>query len=449
MVERCSVEADTRVRFPSATPKIMTKKLSTQPYKGSRDFYPEDMYLQNYIFDVWKKVSERYGYEQYDGPFIENFDIYAAKSGEELVNEQLYSFTDRGDRKVAIRPEMTPTLARMVAKKFNELPRPIRWYSIANFWRYEKPQRGRGREFYQLNLDIFGVEGVEADLEVVSTMVDILKEFGAKENMFEIRINNRRLADSVYEKFGFKDNQIKVINKALDKRSRIDDKEFREWLKDDAKLSEKEIDSLENFIEDPMPVVEELKDTQGAKEILDLLELTKKAGIGKFVRYDPSTMRGLDYYTGNVFEIFDLNPKNIRAIGGGGRYDDLVTIFKGEKLTGTGYAMGDYTLLDFLEVWGLLPDIKTKTDYFITLFPSENPKFMEKAMEIARLLRMKNKNVSTWLEKDTKLDKQLKYADKMGIKYVVIVGEKELEENTVTVKDMESGDQKELKVSEL
>ncbi|MFH1648213.1 MAG: histidine--tRNA ligase [Patescibacteria group bacterium] len=419
----------------------MTKQLSTQPYKGSRDFYPEDMNLQNFIFNTWKKVCERYGYEQYDGPFIENFDIYAAKSGEELVNEQLYSFTDRGDRKVAIRPEMTPTLARMVAGKFNELPRPIRWYSIANFWRYEKPQKGRGREFYQLNLDIFGVEGVEADLEVVSTMVDILIEFGAKEKMFEVRINNRRLADSVYEKFGFDKNQIKIINKAIDKKSKISDKEFRDWLKDDANLTNEQINSLEEFVEDPMPMVESLKDSQGAKEILDLLELTKKIGIDKFVRYDPSTMRGLDYYTGNVFEVFDLNPENTRSIAGGGRYDDLVTIFKGEKLTGTGYAMGDITLADFLEAWGLSPDVKTKTDYLITLWPSNDPKFLEKSLEVANKLRSEGKNVSTWLEKDTKLDKQLKYANKMGISNVVIIGEKEIKENMITVKNMETGEQ--------
>lgn len=427
----------------------MNTKLSTQPYKGSRDFYPEDMRLQNFIFDIWKKVCERYGYEQYDGPFIETFDIYAAKSGEELVNEQLYSFTDKGGRKVAIRPEMTPTLARMVAEKFNELPRPIRWYSIANFWRYEKPQRGRGREFYQLNLDIFGVESVESDLEVVSTMISILKEFGAEENMFEIRINNRRLADAVYEKFGFNKDQIKVINKALDKKSKIDEKEFRKWLKDDANLSDEQIASLENFIENPMPIVEQLKETQGAKEILGLLNLTKKVGINKFVRYDPSTMRGLDYYTGNVFEIFDLNPKNIRAIAGGGRYDDLVTIFRGEKLTGVGYAMGDITLADFLKTWDLLPDLETKTDYLVTLWPSSDYKFLEKTLEVADRLRKSGKNVSTWIEKNTKLDKQLRYADKLGVKYVVIIGDKELKDNKATIKDMRTGNQKSLRLDDI
>ncbi len=429
----------------------MTNKLSTQPYKGSRDFYPSDMKIRNFIFNNWKKVCKSYGYDEYDGPFLESFEIYAAKSGEELVNEQLYSFTDRGDRKVAIRPEMTPTLARMIAQKINELPRPIRWFSIANFWRYEKPQRGRGREFFQLNTDIFGVEGREADLEIISLMADLMKSFGAKENMFEIRINNRKLMDNFYKKTGFENEQIKIVNKAIDKRNKISKEEFVKWLSEEAKLQPEQITKLSDFIENPYPTINSMCEEkyEGAIELTELMNLINEMGLNKFTKIDVSTIRGLDYYTGTVFEIFDLNPENSRAIAGGGRYDDLIGLFGNEKLTGTGFAIGDITFTDFLQTWGLLPEINDEVDYFVTLWPSENPQSIMKALEIAKKLREKGFKVSSWLEKNTKIDKQLKYADKIGAKYTIIVGENELKNDTLLVKDMKEKSQSEIKLEDL
>ena len=420
----------------------MSKNITIQPYKGSRDFYPEDMKIRNFIFNTWKKVCKSYGYEEYDGPFIESFDLYAAKSGEELVNEQLYSFEDRGKRKVAIRPEMTPTLARMVAQKINELPRPIRWFSIANFWRYEKPQKGRGREFFQLNLDIFGIEGVEADLEVISTSVDILKSFGAKETMFEVRFNNRRLADDIYKEFGFNSEQKKVVNKALDKKLKISQEEFNSWLKDDAKLSGTQLKSLNEYLENPMPMIKKLLlQSKGAQEATKLMNLIEKQDLSTFVKFNPTIIRGLDYYTGNVFEVYDLNPQNIRAIAGGGRYDDLVTAFGKDNLTGTGYAMGDITLKDFLEGWDLLPKFENECEYLVTLWPSEDSKFLDKTLQISKALRNKGLNAQTWLEKNTKIDKQLKYADKKECKYAVIIGENEIKDNLVTIKNLANSSQ--------
>lgn len=429
----------------------MTNKLSTQSYKGSRDFYPEDMKIRNFIFDNWKKVCKSYGYDEYDGPFLESFEIYAAKSGEELVNDQLYSFTDRGDRKVAIRPEMTPTLARMIAQKVNELPRPIRWFSIANFWRYEKPQKGRGREFFQLNTDVFGVDGIEADFEIISIMAVVMKNLGAKEEMFEIRINNRKLMDDFYKKIGLKDNQIKITNKAIDKSSKISKEEFEKWLKDDAKIDDKQIRQLSDFIRIPYPVIEELslEGSEGANEIIKLMELIEKSNIKNFVKINVSTIRGLDYYTGTVFEIFDLNPENSRAIAGGGRYDDLIGLFGKEKLTGTGFAMGDITLVDFLKTWELLPKFDKNYGYFVTLWPSEDQKYFDKSLEVSNVLRSKGLEVSTWLEKNTKIEKQLKYADKKGFEFVVIIGENEMNKETVTIKYMKEKTQKEIKISDL
>ena len=429
----------------------MTNKLSTQPYKGSRDFYPSDMKIRNFIFDNWKKVCKSYGYEEYDGPFLESFEVYAAKSGEELVNEQLYSFTDRGDRKVAIRPEMTPTLARMIAQKINELPRPIRWFSIANFWRYEKPQRGRGREFFQLNCDIFGVEGLEADLEIISLMADLMKSFGAKKDMFEIRINNRKLMDDFYRVLELETEQMKIVNKAIDKRNKISEEEFVKWLSEDAKLTPEQINKLSDLIENPFPTIYSMCEEkyEGALEITKILNLINETGLNDYVRIDVSTIRGLDYYTGTVFEIFDLNPKNSRAIAGGGRYDDLIGLFGNEKLTGTGFAIGDITFSDFLQTWDLLPKINDNIDYFITLWPSENPQFTLTALEIARVLREKGFKVFSWLDKNTKIDKQLKLADKKGAKFTVIVGENELKDNTLLVKDMKEKSQSEVKLKDL
>ena len=429
----------------------MTDKLSTQPYKGARDFYPEDMNIRNFIFENWKKVCKSYGYEEYDGPFLENFDLYASKSGEELVNEQLYSFEDRGGRKVAIRPEMTPTLARMVAQKIKSLSLPIRWFSISNFWRYEKPQRGRGREFFQLNADIFGVNRFEADFEIISMMVNLMTGFGADEKMFEVRINNRRLADNFYKYLELDSDQIKIVNKALDKRSKISLEEFEKWLSEDAELTKDQVDKLNSYISNPYPILNELQSegSQGAEELTNVIDLVKRSGLEKFVKFDPSTIRGLDYYTGMVFEIYDLNKENNRAIAGGGRYDNLIDLFSSEKLTGTGFAMGDITLQDFLQTWSLLPKFLSDYDFLVTTWPSENSKYFEKSIEVADLLRSKGKNTFLWIERNTKIDRQLKFADRKGVRYTVVIGENELKNNTVTVKDMATKEQKEISLEEL
>lgn len=411
--------------------------LSTQPYKGARDFYPEDMRIRNYIFGVWKSVCKSYGYEEYDGPFLEAFELYAAKSGEELVNEQLYSFEDRGGRKVAIRPEMTPTLARMVAGQYKTLPQPIRWFSIPNLWRYEKPQRGRLREHFQLNVDIFGVDGVEADFEVVSLAIDIMKKFGANESMFEIRVGNRRLLNDVFGQLGISQEQGARVLKALDKKSKISSDEFTNLLKEDAKISNEQISKLNDFIANPLPAVQSLlKTSRGAQEVDGLLKLAKENGKEKFIKYDSTIIRGFDYYTGNIFEQFDLNPKNNRSMYGAGRYDDLVELFGVQKLSGVGFGMGDVTLLNFLEDWNLLPKFEAEVDYFVTVWPGNNADKI--SFEVAEKLRSLGKNVETWLEKGTKIDKQLKFADRKGIQNVIIIGEEEVKNKTITTKNMKS-----------
>lgn len=411
-------------------------KLSTQPYKGARDFYPEDMRLRNYIFETWTKVCKSYGYKQYDGPFIESFDLYAAKSGDELVNEQLYSFVDRGERKVAIRPEMTPTVARMVAQKLSELPTPIRWFSIPNLWRYEKPQKGRLREHYQLNVDVFGSDQITAEWEILSIIADILKAFGAKENMFEIRFNNRRFVESFFSEIGIKDDQKLNVIKAIDKKSKITESVFKGILTETLSLDERQYLAIVDFLGDPEKWLITLSEkSEGAKEVNMLMELSKKTELSKFLKLDSTIMRGLDYYTGTVFELFDITPENNRAMCGGGRYDDLISLFSSQKLSGIGFGMGDVTFRNFLENWGLLPNFEAETEYLVTLWPGSDAKYIQATIETAQALRKKGKKVEIWLD-NSKLEKQLKYADKTGIKSVLIIGEEEVNNGTITVKDM-------------
>jgi len=414
-------------------------KISTQPYKGARDFYPEELKIRNYIFQTWRNICKRFGYEEYDGPFLESFELYEAKSGEELVNEQLYSFIDKGERKVAIRPEMTPTLSRMVANKHKELTKPIRWFSMPNLWRYEKPQKGRLREHYQLNVDTFGTKGTEADLEIISILVNIMLEFGATEKMFEVRINNRRLMEDVYTELGIPKDKYQKIGKAIDKKPKISQEEFIKLLKDTTSLEDSVIDSLCHFLNNPKEVIKNIENmSEGAREVKKLLELLSYIGLDKYVRYEPTIMRGLDYYTGTVFEIFDLNPVNARAISGGGRYDDLVELFIEEKIPGVGFGMGDVTMRDFLETWKLLPDLSNTCEYLVTIWPSEDTVYLKASLEIANTLRNKKKETLVWLETNSKLEKQLKFADKKGVENVIIIGEQEIKEGTVTIKNLKS-----------
>ena len=298
----------------------MSEKLSTQPYKGTRDFYPDEMRLRNWFFGVIRQVLEASAFEEYNGPMLESLDLYAAKSGEEIANEQTYNFTDRAERRLAIRPEMTPTVARMVAGKMGELNFPLRWFSLPNMYRYEKPQRGRLREFWQVNVDIFGCDTYEADLECIASAIRLLRAFGADESMFTVHINNRRFFNDAVSSIANTDAEgCRKISKVIDKRNKIPAEVYVREL-ENLGMNAEQIERLNALysasVEEACSVC---PDSAGSQELLQLFEMLKKTGLDRFCSFDFGIIRGLDYYTGTVFEVYDNAPENNRAMFGGGR----------------------------------------------------------------------------------------------------------------------------------
>lgn len=420
--------------------------LSTQPYKGTRDFYPETMLQREAIFERLRSTVSSYGYLPYDGPMLEPFELYAAKSGEELVQDQLYHFEDRGGRKVAMRPEMTPTLARMVAARGNQLARPIRWFSLPNLWRYERPQRGRLREHWQLNVDILGLDGLEAEVEIIQVAVDLLRGFGAGPSDFEVQINHRQLMnDLFFEVLKLEEIQVKEVARAIDKRAKIPADSFQELL-DKAGCSAEQSATLKRFLDAPLAEVGEIcQGSAGFVLLSQTFEALNALGLGGVCRFNASIMRGLDYYTGTVFEIFDLHPDNRRALFGGGRYDNLVGLFGKAQIPGVGFGMGDVTLYDFLETHGLLPENDSHVDVLVGLFSAET---YTVSQQMARGLRAAGLRVEAVLSPQ-KLGKQFQQADKKGIPVVVMIGPDEAESGQATVKHLKSGEQTQLAQAEV
>lgn len=410
-------------------------------------FYPEDMKIRNYIFDTWKSVCRSYGFEEYDFPIIEPFEIFAAKTGEEIVNEQLYNFEDRGGRKLAVRPELTPGTVRLIAAKYKELPKPIKWFMIGNNWRAEKPQLGRGREFYQLEVNTFGIEDVVADAEIFSIIIDIMKAFGATKEMFSVAVSDRRLISALLQDtLGLNEEKSIAVRRLMDKKSKMDSETFIQTLSKTG-LTEKQAKLVEEFMSSSLENLNKiipdnvLSKNKGYEDIIKLFELLSDKGINDFVVFDPSIIRGFDYSDGLVYEVFDKKTKNNRSMFGGERFDKLIGIFGNFDLPATGFAMGDWTLLEFLKAWDLLPELQNETKFLLTKWPSEDEKYDKISQEVSEKLRGAGFNVETWLETTTKLEKQLKYADKKGIPNVIIIGEEEVGNNTITIKDMNSGEQ--------
>ncbi len=351
-------------------------KVGTEPYKGVRDFYPEDMAIQNYIFNVWKKTAESFGYQEYNTSILEYADLFKEKSGAEIINEQTYTFIDRGDREVTLRPEITPSVARMIAAKRKAWAFPVRWYAIADCFRYEKPQRGRLRDFFQFNADIFGIEDIQADIEMISLAYQTMKNFGLKDDQFEIKIN--------------------------------------------------------------VGVNATKKDAETLMEKLNVI------GI-KNTTFDEGIIRGMEYYTGIVFEIYDTGKENSRAIFGGGRYDNLLDIFGVEKVPAVGFGMGDVIMRDILETYNLLPESKSVSKLYICVM---DEKFINYAQNLAQKIREKGINTSVDYS-GKKIGDQIKYADKNKIPFVVVIGDEEVKTGKFKIKELFSGNETETTENEI
>ncbi len=412
-------------------------QLSTQPYKGARDFYPEDKRLQDYIFNAWKRVCERYGYEAYTAPLIEPLELFASKTSDEIVNEQTYSFTDRGGRNVVLRPEMTPSVSRMVAARRQELAYPLRWYSIPDCWRYERPQRGRNRQFWQLNVDLFGVATVDADLEIIGMADAIMHEFGADESMFEIKINSRKLINLIMSQFLELDAaQSKQMIRLFDKKDKLDTADFIEQanqiFRDDQQRVGLEKLALLLKARSLADLPESLRDSQAVKEVQVLFTLLAEHEITS-ATFDITLMRGFDYYTDIVFEVTDKDPENNRSIFGGGRYDGLVGAFGVDPVPTVGFGMGDATTENFLEAHNLLPALQSATQVYIVVIGD----VLKEAQAVARQLREGGVNVAVDLT-SRKPEKQIKAALKLGAPYLLLVGEEEVLHQKYILRNVET-----------
>lgn len=413
--------------------------LSTQPYKGARDFYPEDKRFQKYMFGVIRKVVEKYGYEEYDAPILEPLELYLAKTGEEIVNDQTYAFEDRGGRKVAIRPEMTPTVSRMVAGRRQELGYPLRWYSIPNLWRYERPQRGRLREHWQLNVDIFGTDDIRAEAELIQLSDNILKNFGATHDMYTIKVNSRKLMDFIMKDYlQLSGVQIHMVAKLIDRMHKISLSEFEAEAEGIFMPSQREAGASNKLIgllkiKQLQHLPESIREHESVKELKQLIQMLKDSRVPN-VEFDITVMRGFDYYTGIVFEMFDNNPDNNRSMMGGGRYDGLVGLFGVEPVPTVGFGWGDVTLQNFLEGHDLMPNLRPDTDVYVVLIGD----VYTQAQRVLDELRDSGANVAVDFS-GKKADKQIKVAVKKGIHYVMFIGEKELKEERYTVKNLLTG----------
>jgi histidyl-tRNA synthetase len=394
----------------------MSKKIGTESYKGVRDFFPKDQFIQDYIFFVWESTLESFGYEKYNASVLEPTELYIAKSGEEIVNEQTYNFIDRGDRPVTLRPEMTPTVARMIAGKRRELAFPARWFSIPNLFRYERPQKGRLREHWQLNADIFGVDNIQAEAEMIEIAYKILRNFGLTDTQFEIRINDVTNLSKILKDAGLNEIQIHQYKKLLDKKDKIDD--FDEQVK-------------AIFGKPFYPII------NPSESVEALLSKLRNRGISN-ISFSPNLVRGFDYYNGIVFEVYSTDPENNRSIFGGGRYDNLTSIFGEESIPAVGFGMGDVTTKDVLETYGLLPNYEFPA--VLSICPL-NDAFYDFSAELAQDLR--KEGISCVVDfSGKKIGDQISKAIKRGSHFVICVGEDEVSKNKFAVKTLKTNKEK-------
>jgi histidyl-tRNA synthetase len=408
-----------------------------QPVKGSRDFYPEDLALRRWLYQRLRAVAESFGYQEFDGPFLERQELYAAKSGEELVKEQSFVFPDRGGDLIALRPELTPSLARMVATRSATIPRPIRWWSFGPFWRYERPQKGRTREFFQWNVDLLGLDSPQADAELATVAASFFRSVGLSPKDIRILVNNRRLVDARLSAMGIPPERRLDVLHLIDRRDRLT---ASQWQNEGraAGLSASQFEALRAMLADR-------EAWRQSEELVAFFAAAETMGEAEYLAYDPSVIRGLDYYTGTVFEARDAAGE-YRAVLGGGRYDDLVADIGGDPVPGVGFAMGDVVIGLVLEKYGRRPELRAApADVLVTTFDKQS---VEGSLRIATSLRSAGIKVE-WYPQPDRLPKQLRYADRQGIPFLVIQGPDERSANKVTVKDLRRREQTQVPEADL
>jgi len=400
-------------------------KPKIQSVKGTRDFYPEQMALRNWLYGNMKAASQLFGYQEYDGPFVETLDLYAAKSGEELVKEQSFVFNDRGGDQITLRPELTPSLARMVAARQAQLPRPIRWWSFGPFWRYERPQKGRSREFFQWNIDLLGVDSPAADAELAAVAVTFFRLVGFTSDEEKLQFNNRRLMDAEVAALGLADKKLAVF-RLIDRRDKMSAEAWEKYASEQG-VSPQQLDELKAILAN--------RDLwRKSDECAAFVEAAGALGIADYLEYETTVVRGLDYYTGTVLEARDREGQ-FRAILGGGRYDNLVGDMGGERLPGVGFAMGDMVIGLMAQQYGKVPPLRpSPAEVLVTVFDRAG---LADALKLAGELRAAGVRAE-WYPEAAKLDKQLKYADGTGVRFAIIIGPDEAARGEVTLKDLQN-----------
>ena len=417
----------------------------TQGVRGTRDFYPEDMRLRNWLFDNFTIASLSHGFEEYDAPVLEHEELYTRKQGEEIT-KQLYNFQDKGNRNVSLRPEMTPSLARMVMAKAGSLPMPIKWFSIPQCWRYERTQRGRGREHYQWNIDIWGTTEISADAELISVLVTFFEEVGLTSGDIVIKISSRKVLEEVLGNLGVKGDQFAQTCIIVDKMDKLPSEVIEKQLSELGHSSEvvysiqsvlgiKDMESLKKSLEGKSIAVSELN---------TLFDLIASYGMSEWVEFDASIVRGLAYYTGSVFEAQDREGK-FRAICGGGRYDNLLSTLGGKDLPATGFGFGDMVIMELLSDKGLVPELISGVDDIVLPL---NQDLRGVAVKVASSLRSSDRTVDLVLE-DKKIKWAFKHAERTGARRLVLIAPDEWSRKMVKVKDLETGEEKEVSIEDI
>lgn len=434
--------------------------ISVNPYKGTKDFYPKDQLIQNFIFDKWKKVALSHGFEEYQTPIIEPSEIYEAKSGEDVGNKELFTFLDLAERKICLRPEMTPSVTRIVAAKYKEFPKPIKYFSIGSFYRNERPQKGRNREFWQINADIFGDSSIYSDVEILLLALNIMKEFQAPKNSFKIYINHRELINGFLEELKISaEDKIKLI-RTIDKFEKLSPAAFKQEL--GKIVNEENSSKIEKFLSLDTKELENifpnLRNNKGFKDLAEIVKTLKNLNLDSNISFKPSLVRGFDYYDGLVFEVFDNNPDNNRSLFGGGRYNGLANIFGSQNFPAVGFAVGNETFRIFLENWNLIPNSKkilNKTQIGIFAIKNhqnfeENKTLLNQVFITANEIRelVPNVMLDTILEPKS-MSAGLDAISNKDYDYAIILGSDEIKDKKLSIKNMNTGTQETLTLHEL